>query len=178
MDKKSYTAECRRIAQKNIPKPFMCNCICTARHLLCYKFHHWFWPVQIDSAVTVSNEPSTGKGGREGGETEVASTLVAVEIQIWKAHLVTVFIRLCSQYLTKQENIYSEKSTGYLIWLQQLWLADARRTLPGKGSDIFSPEPLLSKLIPSHLFYFFYLMYGQMSTLPEQQNMELSFPRA
>lgn len=52
-----------RIAQKNIPKPFMCNCICEAGHLLCYKFHHWFWPLQIDSAVTVSNEPSRAKGG-------------------------------------------------------------------------------------------------------------------
>lgn len=36
----------------------------------------------MDSAVAVSNESSRAKAGREGGETEVADTLMAVEIQI------------------------------------------------------------------------------------------------
>lgn len=42
----------------------------------------------------------------------------------------------------------------------------------------FFPEPLLSKLVLSHLFKtFFHLKYGQMSILQEQQNTELSFSR-
>lgn len=42
----------------------------------------------------------------------------------------------------------------------------------------FFPEPLLSKLVLSHLFKtFFHLKYGQMSILQEQQNTDLSFSR-
>ena len=42
----------------------------------------------------------------------------------------------------------------------------------------FFPEPLLPKLVLSHLFKTFcHLKYGQMSILQEQQNTELSFSR-
>lgn len=73
-----YSPWCGKIVQKSTPKPFMCDYIGVAGHLLCYKFHHWFWPVQIDSAVTVSNEPSRAKsrvGRREGGGSQCSSWL-------------------------------------------------------------------------------------------------------
>ena len=41
-----------------------------------------------------------------------------------------------------------------------------------------SPEPFLSKLVPSHLFYFSHLECGQMSMSYKRQNMELSSPGA
>lgn len=120
-----------RTAQKNIPKPFMCNCICEAGHLLCYKFHHWFWPLQIDSAVTVSNEPSRAKG-EESWRRNSQYTCGCGNTN-GRLHLVTALIRSCSQYPTKQENIYPEKSTGSLTWIQELHLEEP---FLGKG-EIF-----------------------------------------
>lgn len=57
----------------------MCSSTCMAVHLLCYKFHHWFWPFQIDSAVTVSNEPYRQSQGKKKTQ---ANKFVPVGIQI------------------------------------------------------------------------------------------------
>lgn len=123
----------RKIASKSTtPKPFVCDYTGVAGHLLCYKFHHWFWSVPIDSAVTVSNEPSRAKSRMGRGRQYTHGSENAKQ----KDHLVAAFIRSYSQYPTERENTHPAKSVGSSLWLQQLEQQTRWEQLLGKRNDL------------------------------------------
>lgn len=115
----------------------MCDYTGVAGHLLCYKFRHRFWPVQIDSAVTVRNEPS-GARSRVGKEKGGVADTRGSENTKHKDHLVAAFIRSCSQYPTEQETI-SSHMYRFLALASATTTANAMRIILGEKKWFIVP---------------------------------------